>query len=203
MLHGIERSVEFACKATGGGPLMHRREQDGADVGGKDAERGEDDEHHHREIGMIAVALEQQAANDQRQGDDELDGEQALEAEIAGDDADHAAHGHHKGDELHGGVVDEDEAGKTPTAGEKREWRGTVGRAQFPARGGLDILGADLRPLEGGHVDVAVDGDQDEAAGNRPQHGRSGLECRYSRAKYAGRRPHDHRAAIFVDRLDD
>ena len=44
-----------------------------------------------------------------------------------------------------------------------------VGGAQLPPGGGLDIGRPDVALAEGGHVDVAEDGDQDEDRGNRPK----------------------------------
>ena len=110
-----------------------------ADVGGEEAERDQHRQHDGAEDQVVDVAIEQDAGADAGDGDDDLHGEQPVEAEIAGNDADHAADGDDHGEDFGRRVLDDGEARKAPEAAEAGEHHRAVGGADFPFRGGLDI----------------------------------------------------------------
>jgi hypothetical protein len=97
---------------------------------------------------VVDVAIDRDAATDAGDGDGDLGGEQAIEAKVARDDADHAADGRDHREDLGGMIADERKACKAPDAAKEREGGGAVGGPDLPVRGGLDVGGANIGARE-------------------------------------------------------
>ena len=92
VLHGAHGHIELGGQARGFHPPMHGAEQDGADIAGQLAEAGQHDASRAASTAMIDVAMQDEADRERHDDEQHLDGDEPVEAEIAG------AHPHHDGD---------------------------------------------------------------------------------------------------------